>query len=75
MKLQFMEMDLSDRQNTHLHPPIEVNSLEEAIRKQMFKPEYEVEQYEIDGIVADFVEKDNMFIADGDQLCTIFFKL
>lgn len=75
MKLQYMEMDLSDRSNTHLHEAIEVNSFEEAVRKQMFKPEYEIEQYEIDNIVADFVEKDNMFISDGDQLCCIFFKL
>lgn len=75
MKLQFMEMDLEDRSHTHLHPPIEVNSFEEAIRKQMFKPGYKVEQYEIDQFLAEFVEEENMFIADGDTLCSIFFKL
>jgi len=75
MKLQFMEMDLTDRSNTHLHEAIEVNSFEDAVRKQMFKPDYAVEQYEIDNIVADFVEKDNMFIADGDIAVFIFFKL
>lgn len=74
MKLQMLEISIYDRSNTNLHPPIEVNSFEEAIVKTHFKEGYKFEQYEVDEIVAAFTEKDNMFIADGDELCTIYFK-
>ncbi|MND73573.1 hypothetical protein D3C80_651520 [compost metagenome] len=74
MKFQYLEMEVADRTNTHLHDEIEVNSFEEAIRKTMFRDDYVAEQYEIDNIVADFVEKDNMFICDGEELVCIFFK-
>lgn len=74
MKLQMLEVSIYDRSNTTLHPPIEVKDFREAVLKTHFKEGYDVEDYEIDGIVAAFVEKDNMFIADGDEICTIYFK-
>lgn len=75
MKLLRVDVNIYDRTQSDVQPVIEVESLEEAIRKTFFQPNYPVEQYEIDNIVAEFVEKDNMFIADGDELSTIFFKV
>lgn len=74
MKLQMLEISIYDRSCTTLHPPIEVKDFREAIVKTHFKEGYDVQDYEIDEIEAAFVEKDNMFIADGDEICTIYFK-
>lgn len=74
MKLQMLEISIYDRSNTTLHPQIEVNDFREAIVKTHFKEGYDVQDYEIEEIESAFVEKDNMFIADGDELCTIYFK-
>lgn len=75
MKLLRVDINLYDRTQSDVQPIIEVQSLDEAIRKTFFKEGYDVEQYEVDNILAEFVEKDNMFIADGDELSTIFFKV
>lgn len=74
MKLQMLEISIYDRSCTTIHPPIEVKDFREAIVKTHFKDDYDVQDYEIDEIEAAFVEKDNMFIADSDELCTIYFK-
>ena len=75
MKLLRVDINLYDRTQSDVQPIIEVASFDEAIRKTFFAEGYAVEQYEVDNIVAEFIEKDNMFIADGDELSTIFFKV
>lgn len=75
MKLQMLEISIYDRSNTTLHPVIEVADFREAILKTHFEVGYDVQDYEIDEIEAAFVEKDNMFIADGDEISVIYFKV
>lgn len=75
MKLLRVDINLYDRTQSDVQPIIEVQNFDEAIRKTFFNEGYDVEQYEVDNILAEFVEKDNMFIADGDELSTIFFKV
>ena len=74
MKLQMLEISIYDRSNTTIRPQIEVKDFREAILKTHFKEGSDVQDYEIDEIVSCFEEKDNMFIADGDEICTIYFK-
>lgn len=73
MKLQLMQMNLYNRSESTINPPVEVNTLEEAVRMSFFTSE--ATQEEVNEFLQEFEEKDNMFISNGEELCIIFFKV